>query len=152
LPTSLIGQAVDQPLLPDPLLRQRIHQLHHVLGQPGGEFEAETRLAFIAERLRCHLSRPGDPGVPRPGASVAYDLRDLIDARFREKVTLREASSALHAHPAHLVRMFSREFGISPHQYMTSRRVDLARRLLLDGRASVTASCVQVRPPQATRR
>jgi AraC-like DNA-binding protein len=29
--------------------------------------------------------------------------------------------------------MFSREFGISPHQYVTSRRVDLARGLLLDG-------------------
>jgi AraC-like DNA-binding protein len=29
--------------------------------------------------------------------------------------------------------MFSREFGISPHQYLTGRRVDLARRLLLDG-------------------
>ena len=29
--------------------------------------------------------------------------------------------------------MFSRKFGISPHQYLTSQRVDLARRLLLDG-------------------
>jgi AraC-like DNA-binding protein len=57
----------------------------------------------------------------------------LIDTRFRESVTLREASDAIHAHPAHLVRAFSRQFGISPHQYMTSRRVDLARRLLLDG-------------------
>jgi AraC-like DNA-binding protein len=133
LPESLIGQAVDQPLLPDPFLRQRIHQLHGVLAQQGEAFEAENRLAFITERLRCHLSRPGDASPPRQDAGVAYDLRDFIDARFREKVTLREASSALHAHPAHLVRMFSRVFGISPHQYMTSRRVDLARRLLLDG-------------------
>jgi AraC-like DNA-binding protein len=133
LPVSLISQAVDQPLLSDPLLRQRIHLLHRVLDQPGEEFEAENRLAFIVERLRGHLSRHGDPDVQHPDANVAYGLRDLIDARFREKVTLREASNALHAHPAHLVRMFSREFGISPHQYLTSRRVDLARRLLLDG-------------------
>jgi AraC-like DNA-binding protein len=133
LPASLIGRAVDQPVLSDPLLRQRIHQLHYVLGQPGEEFEAENRLAFIAERLCGHLSRHGAPPAPRPDTGVADDLRDLIDARFREKVTLREASAALHAHPAHLVRAFSREFGISPHHYMTSRRVDLARRLLLDG-------------------
>jgi AraC-like DNA-binding protein len=117
LPACLIGPAVDQPVLPDPLLRQRIHQLHHVLAQPGEALEAENRLAFITERLRCHLSRSGDPGTAQPDVGV----------------TLREASSALHAHPAHLVRMFSREFGISPHQYMTSRRVDLARRLLLQG-------------------
>jgi AraC-like DNA-binding protein len=132
VPECLIGHAVEQPVLPDPLLRQRIHQLHQVLGQPGETFEAENRLAFITERLRCHLSRTADPGKAEPDG-VAYGLRDLIDARFRERVTLREASSDLHAHPAHLVRMFSREFGISPHRYLTSRRVDLARRLLLDG-------------------
>ena len=75
------------------------------------------------------------PSLPEAarGAGVAGQLRELIDARFREKVTLRQASEAIHSHPAHLVRMFSREFGISPHQYLTGRRVDLARRLLLDG-------------------
>src|SRR5580693_3356292 len=57
LPASLIGSAVDQPLLSDALLRQRIDQLHRVLGQPGEEFEAENRVAFIAERLCWHLSR-----------------------------------------------------------------------------------------------
>jgi AraC-like DNA-binding protein len=133
LPASLIGQAVDQPVLSDAFLRQRIHQLHAVLGQPGEEFEAESRLAVIAERLGWHLSRRGMPAAPEASANVADELRDLIDTRFREAVTLREASDALHAHPAHLVREFSRAFGISPHQYMTSRRIDLARGLLLAG-------------------
>lgn len=133
LPASLIGRAVDQPVLPDALLRQRIHQLHRVLSQPGEEFEAENRLAFIAERLRWHLSRHRTQDAAQTGASMAEELRGLIDARFPEPTTLREASDALHAHPAHLVREFSREFGISPHQYMTSRRIDLARGLLLDG-------------------
>jgi AraC-like DNA-binding protein len=135
LPASLIGRAVDQPLLSDPLLRQRIHQLHHVLEQPGEEFEAETRLAFVTELLRRQLSRRDESPAAMPGADVAHRLRELIDARFREKMTLREAADTVHAHPAHLVRMFSREFGISPHQYMTGRRVDLARTLLLDGMA-----------------
>jgi len=132
VPDSLIGPAVGKPVLADPLLRQRIRQLHDVLGQPGQEFEAENRLAFIAERLRWHLRGQREPAA-RPGAGVAGDLRQLIDARFREKMTLRDASDVLHAHPAHLVRAFGREFGISPHQYVTSRRVDFARRLLLDG-------------------
>jgi AraC-like DNA-binding protein len=149
LPASLIGLAVDRPVLFDPLLRQRIHQLHRALDEPGGELEAESRLAFVAERLRQHLG--GDPvaqltGAPEAGparADVAHQLRELIDAGFRDKVTLRQASDAIHAHPAHLVRMFSREFGISPHQYLTGRRVDLARRLLLDGvPASAAAASV----------
>jgi len=146
LPASLIGPAVDRPVLFDPLLRQRISQLHRALAEPGGELEAESRLAFVAERLRWHLSGHAEPraaGLPDGGpgrADVAQRLRELIDAEFRDKVTLRQASEAIHAHPAHLVRMFSREFGISPHQYLTGRRVDLARRLLLDGMTPSTAA------------
>lgn len=134
LPESLIGRAVGKPVLVDSLLRQRIHQLHEVLGTPGEEFEAESRLAFVAERLRQHLSQGADPAQSAThGVDIAHQLREFIDASFREKLTLRQASDALHAHPAHLVRVFSREFGISPHKYLTSRRVDLARGLLLEG-------------------
>src|SRR5579862_5781062 len=67
VPESLIGQAVGQPVLADPPLRQRIRQLHDVLGRPGAEFEAENRLAFIAERLRWHLGGHGEPRAPRSG-------------------------------------------------------------------------------------
>jgi AraC-like DNA-binding protein len=143
LPASLIGPAVDQPVLFDRPLRQRISQLHHALGEPGDELEAESRLAFVTERLKQHLDgHAGLAGAAR-GAGVAGQLRELIDARFREKVTLRQASESIPAHPAHLVRAFSREFGISPHQYLTGRRVDLARRLLLDGMPpSMTATAV----------
>jgi AraC-like DNA-binding protein len=140
LPASLIGRAVDRPVLNDPLLRRRINQLHRALDEPGGELEAESRLAFVAERLQHHLGGAATSGAEPPATDVAHQLRDLIDARFREKVTLRQASEAIHAHPAHLVRMFSREFGISPHQYLTGRRVDLARRLLLDGMAPGVAA------------
>ena len=133
LPAGLIGQAVDQPVLVDSLLRHRIHQLHHALEQPGEELEAESRLAFITERLRCHLTQRSEPSSAMRAADVARQLRELIDIRFQDKVTLRQASEQVHAHPAHLVRMFSREFGISPHRYLTGLRVDLARRLLLDG-------------------
>ena len=133
LPASLIGQAVDEPVLFDPLLRQRINQLHHALDEPGGELAAESRLAFVAERLQRHLDKAAKVHEEPAKADVAHQLRELLDESFREKVTLRQASDAIHAHPAHLVRMFSREFGISPHQYLTGRRVDLARRLLLDG-------------------
>lgn len=40
---------------------------------------------------------------------------------------------AVHGVAAHLVRTFSREFGIAPHQYLVTRRIDRARRLLLAG-------------------
>lgn len=140
LDEGLIGAAVDRPDLADPVLRRRVEQLHTALARPGDELEAESRLALIGRRLRTHLSTApaadlaaGPDRAMRDGG-IAQDFRDLLDTRLREGTTLQEAASVLHAHPAHLVRAFSAAFGIAPHQYLMSRRVSLARRLLLDGR------------------
>lgn len=69
LDETLIGAAVDGPDLTDPVLRTRVSRLHSALAHPGDEFEAQSRLALIGERLRTHL-RPGVPDTGRPaGAS-----------------------------------------------------------------------------------
>ncbi|MEV7299658.1 helix-turn-helix transcriptional regulator [Streptomyces clavifer] len=130
---ELIGRAVDRPALHDPQLRHRIHQLHLTLERPGDELEAQSRLALISERLAQHLR--DQLGVPRPARDrrVARELRALLDRHYVEGLTLREAAERLHTHHTHLVRAFSREYGMAPHQYLTGRRIDLARRLLLGG-------------------
>ncbi|GAA1929112.1 AraC family transcriptional regulator [Streptomyces durmitorensis] len=134
LDESFIGPAVDGPDLVDPVLRRRVGQLHAALAHRGDELEAESRLALIGERLRGHLRpRIATPAPGGPGRGVARDLRDLLDERLLDGVTLDEAARLVHAHPSHLVRAFSGAFGIAPHQYVMSRRVDHARRLLLAG-------------------
>ncbi|MDK1474090.1 AraC family transcriptional regulator [Streptomyces sp. 549] len=140
LDETFIGPAVDGPDLVDPLLRRRVAQLHSALAEGGDALEAQSRLALISERLRGHL-RPhpvGGPSTPERG--VAHGLRDLLDERLFGGVTLDEAAALLHTHPAHLVRAFSGTFGIAPHQYLTARRVERARRLLLDGRSAAEAA------------
>jgi AraC-like DNA-binding protein len=140
---DLIGPAVDGPDLRDPVLRLRVGQLHTALALPGDELEAESRLTLIAERLRGQLRPGAAPGTPRRDPALARRLRELLDERVVDGIGLDEAAGLVHAHPAHLVRAFSTAYGIAPHQYLMSRRVDRARRLLLDGRppgevASVT--------------
>jgi AraC-like DNA-binding protein len=131
LAADLIGRVVRSPDLVDPPLRRRIGELHRVLGRPGGELDAESRLALVRDRLHHHLA-PGQPRTPAP-SGLAGDLRDLLDARLREGLTLREAGRLLHAHPDSLVRAFTAAFGLPPHRYLTGRRLDAARRRLLDG-------------------
>jgi AraC-like DNA-binding protein len=130
LPAGLVGPAVDHPGLRDAMLRQRIDQLHHTLAAPGDELEAQSRLALVVDRLRQHL---GGPRPEPPAGNLAHRLRDLLDDRVPANVSLADAAGVLHAHPTHLVRAFTHEFGMPPHLYVTGRRVDLARRLLLAG-------------------
>ncbi|OLZ71426.1 AraC family transcriptional regulator [Streptomyces sp. IMTB 2501] len=134
LDSDLIGRAVDTPDLRDPVLRLRVGQLHSALAHPGDELEAESRLSLVGERLRGHLRRTATT-AHRPDPVLARSLRELLDARVVDGVSLEEAARLLHAHPAHLVRAFSGAYGIAPHQYLMSRRVGRARRLLLDGLA-----------------
>jgi AraC-like DNA-binding protein len=132
LDSGLVGAAVDHPGLRDATLRGRIDQLHTALALPGDELEAQSRLALIVDRLRQHLR--GGPAAPSlSDRSLAQQLRDLLDARVRQGLSLDDAAGLLHAHPTHLVRAFTREFAIPPHLYLTGRRVDLARHLLLSG-------------------
>ncbi|MGW4594659.1 helix-turn-helix domain-containing protein [Streptomyces sp. NPDC004457] len=129
---EFIGPAVDSPDLRDPVLRLRVGQLHAALARPGDELEAESRLALVAEQLRLRLRRRA-AGKRHQSPVLARRLRELLDARVVEGVSLEEAGRLLHAHPAHLIRAFSGAYGIAPHQYLMSRRVGRARRLLLDG-------------------
>lgn len=139
--TDLVGPAVDHPMFDDPLLRHRIHQLHGTLFQPGERLEAESRLELVSERLGQHLRGTlGQPGTVIDDPGLADRLRDLIDARTVEGVSLAEASELLFAHPAYLARAFTRRFDMAPHQYLVGRRVDLARRLILDGQAPAQAA------------
>ncbi|WP_030988910.1 helix-turn-helix domain-containing protein [Streptomyces sp. NRRL S-1813] len=156
LPEDLTGRAVDAPVFGDALLRHRIHQLHTSLGhagdahagddthrdnaqadnaQAGDVFEAESRLAFIRERLHSHLDALRPTRTPgREAHRLAAALRDLLDSRLATGLPLHEAAAVLHAHPTHLIRCFKQTYGLPPHAYLTGKRIGWARGLLLDGR------------------
>jgi len=134
LDDALVGRAVDGPTLADPLLRRRVAELHRALA--GAETpEAASRLALVAERLEAHLRGHVEVPAPVRDPGVARRLRELIDATAPRDVPLPDAAARLGVTPTHLIRAFTREFGLPPHRYLTGRRVDLARRLLLAGHA-----------------
>jgi len=133
LDADLVGPAVDAPSIADVTLRHRVAALHEALAHPGDALEAETGLAVIADRLRRHLRAPPDQGRSTGNSRLADALRDLLDQRIVSGITLAEAATTLHAHPTHLVRAFRQAFGLPPHAYLTGRRVERARALLLAG-------------------
>ncbi|MEP9361948.1 AraC family transcriptional regulator [Nocardioides sp. CN2-186] len=128
-----IGAAVDHPGWADPALREAVDLLHRSLEQPGEELEAEVRLTLVVDGLRQRLAGATAPAGVRRDPQLAHRLRDLIDDAVVEGVSLPVAAGVLGAHPTHLVRAFGAEFGIPPHRYLTGRRLDRARRMLLAG-------------------
>ncbi len=151
-----IGASVDRPMLRDPALRERLDTLHARLEAPDDRLEAETRLAFVLERLRIALGGPPDEraGDHRSAAHDAERLRAWLDDRLFEPVTIADAASALEATTTGLARAFSDTLGIAPHRYVLGRRLDAARARLLDGQpiADVAAEVGFVDQAHLTRR
>jgi AraC-like DNA-binding protein len=129
---ALVGRAVDEPGVRDAALRDRISRLHTALSEPGETLQAESRLALVEDRLRQHLGRR--PAAETRDRGMAAALRDRLDASLPAGLSLTQAADELGVSNAYLVRAFTREYGLPPHRYLTGRRLDLARRLLLDGR------------------
>lgn len=136
---DLIGHAVDAPTIIDRRLRGALDVVHRQLAAGDDALTIETRMVFIAERLRERLvGRPAER--PRNSDDVAARARDVLDASAPAAVTLADLGARLHVDPAHLVRSFSRRFGVPPHAYLIGRRVDAARRQLLEGRPAGTVA------------
>jgi AraC-like DNA-binding protein len=139
LPAELAGAAVDHPAITDPPLRAALSRLHDCLLGDAEDLDAGARLALIAERITGHLTRaPSPPPAPEPG--IAGQLRQLLDEHITSPIGLAQAAAALDRTIPHLIRSFTRHFGLSPHAYVTGRRIDAARRLLLQGAAPAYAA------------
>jgi AraC-like DNA-binding protein len=132
LDERLIGRAVDDPDLEDPGLVRGLNALHRALLDPDASFAAESLFAVAGDRLRKHLGGGSDDPPARSDHRIASNLRDLLDDHVTEGLSLRDAGRVLHVSPAHLIGCFTSAFGIPPHRYLLGRRIDAARKRLLD--------------------
>jgi AraC-like DNA-binding protein len=57
---------------------------------------------------------------------------------------LEQAAREACLSPFHFHRLFTSAFGETPHEFVTHRRLDLAKRLLAGGEMTVTEVCFEV--------
>src|SRR6478609_8651835 len=70
--------------------------------------------------------------------------RDLADARYTEALDVDDLARAAGLSRAHFSREFRQAFGVSPHAYLLTRRLERAASLLRVTDRSVTEVCMDV--------
>ena len=70
--------------------------------------------------------------------------RDLLATEYKSPVSLHQAAHEACLSPFHFHRLFRATFGETPHDFLTSMRMDRARRLLASGEMTVTEVCFDV--------
>ena len=83
----------------------------------------------------------GSPRIDREVLLRLGNVRDILAERLDEPPSLAEAAREAYLSPFYFHRLFVRAYGQTPHEFMTARRIDEAKRLLAEGNLSVTEIC-----------
>ena len=75
---------------------------------------------------------------------LVYRARDLIADRFDCSISLKDAAHEACLSPFHFHRLFAQTFGQTPHDFLIRRRIDEAKRLLVQTDSSITEICFEV--------
>lgn len=121
---------VDDPFV-NQLIRETIVKLN---------WESSTDKLMVSHTqqiLLLHLLRQYCHNSPRQalstgGLSSVNQRRviDFIEANLSTPFTLSDLAALAHLSDFHFARMFKTSFGCTPHQYVLSRRIELAKQLL----------------------
>lgn len=79
-----------------------------------------------------------------PPARHLLRAKDLVDARYFEPLDVARMAEAAGLSRAHFSREFRRVFGVSPHGYLLTRRLERAAALLRGTDRSVLDICTAV--------
>ncbi|MGD0364418.1 MAG: AraC family transcriptional regulator [Bryobacteraceae bacterium] len=70
--------------------------------------------------------------------------RDYLAAHYGRPVFLEDAARQACLSPFYFNRLFTQAFSETPHEFITRRRIEHAKKLLLAGNHSVTEICFEV--------
>src|SRR6516165_8649854 len=114
--------------------------------QVGSSDQRQTAYAeALSIVLACELMRMNESGLP----SVTHirgglpewqqkNLAQFIDEHLAEDVSLSSLAELVHLSPYHFSRVFKQSFNMPPHRYLTNRRIERAKSLLVERKLSVT--------------
>ena len=93
--------------------------------------QAYMEILIIRLMRRIDLAVPAEPQQVTGNRQCAA-VKRFIDLHFKEPLTLELLASEAHMNKYYLAHAFKREYGVSPINYMTSRRIDESMYLLAE--------------------
>ncbi len=95
--------------------------------------------AMILYLISLQLEAAGGAGAPAddPGMERLRPAIAFMDNHYRDNPTLAEMAARSNLAPNYFHRLFHRVMGQTPFDYVETRRLETARRLLADPRASI---------------
>jgi AraC-like DNA-binding protein len=138
-----------QPIVADPELADMLAAVHRRAEAGGDLLQVDEALLEFFVRLLARHGSAADPvraaserSEPREDGPIARAI-DYLDARFAEPVDLVTLAEVAGIPRTRLIRAMRRETGLTPHAWLTDRRIRAARLMLVEGGspADVAVAC-----------
>lgn len=125
------------PVLYQSELAMSLHELHQMILKGEADFHKEELLLFLLEQL---LREYSDAQTPTTAHELSTEIRavcEYIESHYADNLTLDQLSDLTGISKYHLLRVFTRQKGISPYRYLETIRIGQAKRLLEQGQLPV---------------
>jgi AraC-like DNA-binding protein len=147
LPEALVGDvlaetghalpAFPEPLMHAPWLARAVRDAAAALDGPGDNLAQD---AAISRLVRAFANVAPEPRTPARAPRSVTRLRELLHDRLAEPVTVDALAAEVGMSRFRLTRAFARAYGLPPHAYLLSLRLNAARRGLLAGEPPVVVA------------
>ncbi|HVZ42135.1 MAG TPA: AraC family transcriptional regulator [Candidatus Kapabacteria bacterium] len=138
----------------DTILSPHLYRIRSVVAANlASEGWEEEQYHLLLERM-LYMHRSVASEVERiPGVRLStkieiyrrlHEAKEYIDANIGERLSLGKISGVAFMSSHHFLRLFRQAFGQTPHQYLTLRRLEEARRLLSQTSLSIAEICRRV--------
>ncbi|MEW5737030.1 MAG: AraC family transcriptional regulator [Thermodesulfobacteriota bacterium] len=133
---------LSEGVLHDPALARTILCTHQALESPEtGRLEAESRLMAMMSGLLLRHAKP----LPRPRRmgrehGAVRRAKEFIRERFASDIALEDLAGAAGLSKFHLIRVFAKETGLSPHSFLMQVRAARAKESIAAGLSPADAA------------
>lgn len=93
----------------------------------------ESELVLLLQSLFSRHSEFSKKGSLSPSASAVRKVKQMIQSRYADPLTLSEMAQTAGLSRYHFIRVFQNATGLSPHAYLTQERVFHARDAIEQG-------------------
>jgi AraC-like DNA-binding protein len=118
----------------------KLRRLIERSGADSGSYLEAIGNVLAHELIRLNAGPPRTE-VPMRGGLAAWQQRVIttyIEEHLAEQISLATSAALVSLSPYHFCRAFGQSFGMPPHRYHTSRRIERAKTLLAESALSVT--------------
>ena len=120
-------------LIPQAELALSIRELYDVIVSQSSLLVREEAFYFLIEQLLEEHMVPVE--ASRELTEAVKAMKEYLDTHYEESISLDTLSKISKMSRYQLLRLFTREVGVSPYRYLQSIRIAKAKRLLEQGEA-----------------